>query len=51
VKNKLHTPNLYCHLEALDVVREVIYSQVIILKTIVKLSQFRDISTEKLEKK
>jgi hypothetical protein len=30
---------------------EVIYSQVIILKTIVKLSQFRDIPTEKLEKK
>ena len=39
------------HIEALDVVLEVIYSQVIILKTIVKLSQLRDISTEKLERK
>jgi len=37
------------HIEALDVVREVIYSQVIILKTIVKPSQLRDISIEKLE--
>jgi hypothetical protein len=30
--------------------QEEIYSQVIILKTIVKLSQLRDISIEKLEK-
>ena len=37
------------HIEALDVVREVIYSQVIILIIIVKLSQLRDIFIEKLE--
>ena len=30
--------------------QEEIYSQIIILKTIVKLSQLRDISIEKLEK-
>ena len=39
------------HIEALDIVREVKYSQVIILKAIVKLTQLRDISIEKLEKK
>jgi hypothetical protein len=47
-KNHEQTDKEAVHLEALDVVREVIYSQVIILKTIVKLSQFRDISTEKI---
>ena len=50
-KNHEQTDKEAVHIEALDVVREVIYSQVIILKTIVKLSQFRDISIEKLEKK
>ena len=52
-KTKKHeqTDKEAVHIEDLDVVREVIYSQVIILKTIVKLSQLRDISIEKLENK
>jgi hypothetical protein len=52
-KTKKHkqTDTEAIHIEALDVVREVIYSQVIILETIVKLSQLRDISVEKLEQK
>ena len=52
-KTKKHeqTDKEAVHIEALDVVREVIYSQFIILKTIVKLTQLRDISIEKLEKK
>ena len=51
-KTKKHeqTDKEAVHIEALDVVREVIYSQVIILRTIVKLTQLRDISIEKLEK-
>jgi hypothetical protein len=53
IKTKKHekTDKEPVHIEALDVIREVIYSQVIILKTIVRLSQLRDISIEKLEKK
>ena len=50
-KNHEQTDKEAVHIEALDVLREVIYSQVIILRTIVKLGQFRDISIEKLEKK
>jgi hypothetical protein len=41
-KNHEQTDKEAVHIEALDVVREVIYSQVIILKTIVKLSQSRN---------
>jgi hypothetical protein len=52
-KTKKHeqTEKEAVHIEALDVVLEVIYSQVIILITIVILSQLRDISIEKLENK
>ena len=52
-KTKKHeqTDKEAVHIEALDIVREVKYSQVIILKAIVKLTQLRDISIEKLEKK
>ena len=51
IKTKKHekTDKEPVHIEALDVVREVIYSQVIILIIIVKLSQLRDIFIEKLE--